>query len=315
MLQLFFSRLIGGVFVIFAVATFSFFMLRAAPGGPFDDEAVLPAEIQRNIEAQYHLDKPLFEQYRLYMGLCRPWKDSCSGLLQGDLGHSMQRPQTVWEIVAYSFPTSVQLGILALAFATFFGVALGVIAASKQNTMVDHGAMAFALFGISVPSFVLGPILIGFFSLQLGLFPPARVEGFTSMILPALTLGLIFMGVIARLARSGLLETLRQDYVRTARAKGLSESKVVWKHAMRLGLLPVITYLGPAAAALITGSFVVEQIFQIPGLGFYFVASITERDYPVLSGVLVFYSVFLVALNFAVDVAYGIVDPRIRGKR
>ena len=305
MLQLFVSRLVGGVFVIAAVATFSFFMLRAAPGGPFDDEAVLPAEIQRNIEAQYHLDRPLIEQYFLYMG----------GLVRGDLGHSMQRPQTVWEIVAYSFPTSVQLGILALGFATLFGIALGVIAASRQNTMVDHGAMAFALFGISVPSFVLGPILIGLFALQLGWFPPARFDGFTSMVLPAATLGLIFMGVIARLARSGLLETLRQDYVRTARAKGLSETTVVWKHAMRLGLLPVVTYLGPAAAALITGSFVVEQIFQIPGLGFYFVASITERDYPVLSGVLVFYSVFLVALNFAVDIAYGFLDPRIRGKR
>ncbi len=305
MLQLFFSRLIGGIFVIAAVATFSFFMLRAAPGGPFDDEAVLPAEVQRNIEAQYHLDRPLFEQYLLYMG----------GLAKGDLGHSMQRPQTVWEIVAYSFPISVQLGLFALAFATFFGVALGVIAASKQNSMIDHGAMAFALFGISVPSFVLGPILIGIFSLQLGWLPPARFDGLSTMILPALTLGLIFMGVIARLSRSGLLETLRQDYVRTARAKGLSESTVVWKHAMRLGLLPVVTYLGPAAAALITGSFVVEQIFQIPGLGFYFVASITERDYPVLSGVLVFYSVFLVALNFAVDVTYGFLDPRIRGKR
>ncbi len=304
MLKLLINRLIGGIFVIFAVATFSFFVLRAAPGGPFDDEVSVPEQVQRNIEAQYHLDEPLLQQYGRFL----------SGLVRLDLGHSMQRPQTVWEIVAQSFPVSVQLGVLALAFATIFGVGLGVLAASRQNSIIDHGAMSFALFGISVPSFVLGPILIGFFSLQLGWLPPARFEGFSSMILPSATLGLIFMGIIARLSRSGLLETLRQDYVRTARAKGLSERTVVWKHAIRLGLLPVVTFLGPAAAALITGSFVVEQIFQIPGLGFYFVASITERDYPVLSGVLVFYSIFLVALNFAVDVAYGFLDPRIRGR-
>ena len=237
------------------------------------------------------------------------------GLLQGDLGHSMKRTQSVWEIVAHSFPKSLQLGMLALAFATVFGIGLGVLAASKQNTAIDHGAMAFALFGISVPSFVLGPILIGLFSLLFYIFPPARFAGLESMILPSLTLGLIFMGIVARLARTGLLETLRQDYVRTARAKGLSERKVVWKHAVRLGLLPVVTYLGPATAALITGSFVVEKIFQVPGLGFYFVASITDRDYTVLSGVLVFYSMFMVGLNFAVDVAYGILDPRIRDKR
>lgn len=302
MLQLLIRRLIGGFFVVFAVATFSFFVLRVAPGGPFQDEASVPEQVQRNIEAQYHLDEPLLQQYWRFL----------SGLAQLDLGHSMQRPQTVWEIVQVHFPVSVQLGVLALAFATIFGVGLGVLAAARQNSTVDHGAMSFALFGISVPSFVLGPILIGFFSLQLMWLPPARFEGFSTMILPAATLGLIFMGIIARLARSGLLETLRQDYVRTARAKGLSEHKVVWKHSIRLGLLPVVTFLGPAAATLITGSFVVEQIFQIPGLGFYFVASITERDYPVLSGVLVFYSIFLVALNFAVDVAYGLLDPRIR---
>jgi oligopeptide transport system permease protein len=175
--------------------------------------------------------------------------------------------------------------------------------------------MAFALFGISIPAFVLGPILIFIFSIQLAWLPPARVDGFASMILPAMTLGLIYMGVIARLARSGMLETIRQDYIRTARAKGLSERKVIWKHAVRLGLMPVLTYLGPATAALITGSFVVEKIFQIPGLGFYFIASVTERDYPILSGVLVFYSIFLVLLNLAVDIGYGFLDPRIRDKR
>jgi oligopeptide transport system permease protein len=305
MLRLVLGRLVTGVLVILAVATFSFFMLRAAPGGPFDDERSMPAEIRRNIEARYHLDWPLWKQYTNYMGK----------LVQLDLGHSMKRTQTVGEIIREHFPNSIKLGLMSLAFATFFGIAFGVIAAARQNTWIDHGSMALALFGISIPAFVLGPILIYIFSLQLGWLPPARLEGFASLILPSVTLGMIYMGVVARLARSGLLETLRQDYIRTARAKGLGERTVVWKHAVRLGLMPVVTYLGPAMAALITGSFVVELIFQIPGLGFFFVASITDRDYPVLSGVLVFYSVFLVLLNLAVDIAYGFLDPRIRDKR
>ncbi|HET6612857.1 MAG TPA: ABC transporter permease [Kofleriaceae bacterium] len=297
--------MVGGIAVMIFVATFSFFSMRLAPGGPFDGERALPAEIKHNLEQQYHLDEPLIQQYGRYM----------VDLAHLDLGHSMIRTKTVKEIIWYSVPKSMMLGLLALGFAILFGVGLGVIAASKQNSLADHGAMAFALFGISIPSIVLGPLLIFIFSLQFYWLPPARFEGFASMILPAATLGLIFMGVVSRLARTGLLETLRQDYIRTARAKGLSERKVVWKHAVRLGLLPVVTYLGPAIAALITGSFVVEKIFQVPGLGFYFVASITDRDYTVLSGVLVFYSGFLVVLNFLVDVAYGFLDPRIRTKR
>jgi oligopeptide transport system permease protein len=305
MLRLILSRLAGGVLVIIAVATFSFFMLRAAPGGPFDDERRLQPEVEQLIMERYNLDKTPAVQYGIFM----------KNLAKGDLGHSMKRTQTVKEIIAEHFPYSVMLGLLSMAFAAFFGIVLGVVAASKHNTWADHGSMAVALLGISIPSFVLGPILIYIFSLKLGWLPPARFEGFASMILPSATLGMIYMGVISRLTRSGLLETLRQDYVRTARAKGLSERKVVWKHAVRLGLMPVVTYLGPAMAALITGSFVVEQIFQIPGLGFFFVASITDRDYPVLTGVLVFYSVFLVLLNLAVDIAYGFLDPRIRDKR
>lgn len=305
MLRLIIGRLVAGIMVLVAVATFSFFMLRAAPGGPFDDERRLQPEIQRNIEKRYNLDKPLWEQYTLYM----------KGLATGDLGHSMKRTQTVNEIIVEHFPKSIVLGLMSLLFATCFGIFFGVIAAARHNTWADHGSMSLALLGISVPSFVLGPIFIYIFSLKLGWLPPARFDGFLSMILPSLTLGMIYMGVIARLSRSGLLETLRQDYIRTARAKGLSERTVVWKHAVRLGLMPVVTYLGPAMAALITGSFVVEQIFQIPGLGFFFVSSITDRDYPVLTGVLVFYSIFLVVMNLAVDIAYGYLDPRIRDKR
>jgi oligopeptide transport system permease protein len=305
MLRLILGRLAAGVLVIAAVATFAFFMLRAAPGGPFDEERRLQPQIQRNIEERYNLRAPLWEQYLLYM----------KGLATGDLGHSMKRVQTVNEIIAQNFPRSITLGLMALGFACLGGIGLGVLAAAKQNSPIDYLAMAIALLGISIPAFVLGPLLVRVVSMKLGWLPPARLESFTSYFLPALTLGMIYMGVIARLARSGLLETLRQDYIRTARAKGLSERAVVWKHAVRLGLLPVVTYLGPAMAGLITGSFVVEQIFQVPGLGFFFVASITDRDYPVLTGVLVFYSIFLVLLNLAVDIAYGVIDPRIRDKR
>lgn len=305
MLRLVLGRAFSGVIVIFFVATFSFFMLRAAPGGPFDEERALQPEVKANIEKRYNLDKPLLTQYSIYM----------KGLAKGELGYSMKRTQSVWEIIKEHFPTSVILGLLSLVFACVFGIGAGVIAASKQNTWLDHGSMAVALFGISIPSFVLGPILILVFSIWLGWLPPARFEGVSTWILPAATLGMIYMGVVARLSRSGMLETMRQDYIRTARAKGLSERVVVWKHAVRLGLLPVVTFLGPAMAALITGSFVVEKIFQVPGLGFYFIASISDRDYPVLTGVLVFYSIFLVFMNLMVDIAYGIIDPRIRDKR
>jgi oligopeptide transport system permease protein len=305
MLRLILTRLAGGLVVVFCVATFSFFMLRKAPGGPFDEERQLQPEVKANIEKRYKLDRPVWEQYASYM----------SGLAHGDLGHSMKRTQTVNEIIDDHYGYSLRLGLLAMLFAVTFGVALGVTAAVRQNTLWDHGSMAIALFGISIPAFVLGPMLIRLFSINLGWLPPARFEGFTSIILPAMTLGMIYMGVIARLARGGMLETMRQDYIRTARAKGLTERVVVWKHAVRLGLMPVVTYLGPALAALIVGSFVVEQIFQIPGLGFYTIASIADRDYPLLTGMLVFYSIFLVSMNLLVDIAYGLLDPRIRDKR
>jgi oligopeptide transport system permease protein len=219
------------------------------------------------------------------------------------------------EIIAENFPKSLQLGLLALSFAVGFGLLLGVIAAAKQNTWVDHGAMSIALMGISVPSFILGPILIMWFSLRLGWLPPARWEGFSSMILPAMTLGLIYMGTIARLTRSGMLETIRQDYIRTARAKGLAESKVIGKHALRLGVLPVVTYLGPAMAYLVTGGILIETIFQVPGLGFYLITSVGNKDYTVLAGITVFYSLLVVMLNLCVDLAYGVLDPRIREAR
>ncbi len=302
MIRLVLGRLAGGLVVLFAVATFSFFMLRAAPGGPFDDEREVPAEVKAHIEERYDLRAPVIEQYGRYLG----------NLARLDFGHSMKRQQSVGEIISDHAPYSARLGLFALMIAITGGVVLGVIAAARHNRAADHVAMSISLIGISIPSFVLGPLLVLIFSLTLFWLPPARVDGFASYILPASTLGLIYMGTIARLTRAGMLETLRQDYIRTARAKGVSERAVVWRHGLRLGMLPVVTYLGPATAALISGSFVVEKIFQIPGLGFFFVASITDRDYPVLTGVLVFYTAFLVMLNLIVDIAYGILDPRTR---
>jgi oligopeptide transport system permease protein len=298
-------RLLGALLVVICVATFGFLALHVAPGGPFDAERRLAPEIEANIKKAYHLDQPLWRQYVDYM----------TGLAHGDLGHSMKRPETVNAMIAANFPQSLQLGLLALAFAIGFGLLLGVTAAIAQNRWPDHAAMAIALVGISIPSFVLGPLLVQWFSIRLGWLPAARWTGFSSMILPAATLGLIYTGIIARLTRAGMLETVRQDYVRTARAKGLAERTVIVKHALRLGVLPVVTFLGPAAAYLVTGSFVVEKIFQVPGLGTYFIGSVVDRDYPVLTGIMVFYCLFLVALNTLVDLAYGLLDPRIRETR
>ena len=320
------GRLATGVLVILAVATISFFLLQAAPGGPFDEERAVPPEVKRNVEKKYHLDWSVGRQYVAYMDALLPvdifeQNDrgavslSWGGVKKPDLGHSMKRTQTVEEIIAQSFPVSAKLGLMALFFAALAGIFLGVLAASRHNTWWDHGAMGAALVGISIPSFVLGPVLIMIFALGLKWLPPAQYTGFSSLILPGAALGMIYMGVIARLSRGGMLEILRQDYIRTARAKGLPERAVVWKHGVRLGLMPVVTYLGPAAAHLVAGTFVIEKIFQLPGLGFYGVASIADRDYPLLCGVLVFYSVFLVVLNLLVDISYGILDPRIRGKR
>ena len=319
------SRLGSGFLVVIAVATIAFFMLKAAPGGPFDEERAVPPEVQNNIDKRYHLDWSIPRQYVAYMDGLLPVDlfevtDDTLGIHFGgfkkpDLGHSMKRTQTVEEIIGQSFPVSARLGLMALFFAILTGVALGVLAASRHNSWVDHGAMGIALLGISIPSFVLGPILIMIFALGLKWLPPAQFTGFSSLILPGAALGMIYMCIISRLSRGGMLEVLRQDYIRTARAKGVSERKVVWKHGVRLGLMPVVTYLGPAAAHLVAGTFVIEQIFQLPGLGFYFIASITDRDYPLLCGLLVFYSVFLILFNLAVDLAYGILDPRIRARR
>jgi oligopeptide transport system permease protein len=299
------TRLLGGFAVVMIVASIAFLLLKSAKGGPFDGERAMSPEARRNIEERYHLNDPLWEQYAAWM----------KGVVTYDFGPSMKRRQTVNEIISNQFPYSLKLGLFAIGFAILFGVAIGVTAASRRNTSVDYGLMGTALLGISIPSIVLGPLLQNWFALKLGWFPIIRAESFASFILPGCTLGLIYTGTVARLARGGMLETLNQDYIRTARAKGLSERAVVWRHGVRLGLIPVLTYLGPAAAALVSGSFVIEKIYGIPGLGLYFIDSVADRDYTMLGGVMVFYVSIVVVLNLVVDIAYRFLDPRIREVR
>jgi oligopeptide transport system permease protein len=276
-------------------------LLHAAPGGPFDTDERRSVAVQRAMEDRYGLHQPLWQQYGRAM----------ASLVRGDLGVSMKRDVSVGRLIAEHGPISALLGLLALTAALVGGVALGAIAAWRRGSWLDTLVMAGALIGISIPAFVLGPLLIAAISLDLGWLPPARVDGARSLILPAITLGAIYLGAIARLTRGGMIDALGHDFIRTARAKGLSERAVIARHALRIGILPVVTYLGPAAATMISGSFVVEKIFQIPGLGTYFITSVAERDYPVVTGVFVFYAALLVLLNLAVDVAYGVLDPRV----
>jgi oligopeptide transport system permease protein len=298
-------RIVASVLVVFIVASASFLLLHAAPGGPFDTADRRSAAVQRALEERYGLRDSLATQYAREM----------SALARGDLGQSMKRDISVNELIARHAPVSALVGLLALVAAVGMGLVMGVVAAWRRNTRTDYALMGVALVGISVPAFVLGPLLIAAVALRLGWLPPARIDGPAGYVLPAITLGFVYLGTIARLARGGMLDALGADFVRTARSKGLPERTVVWKHALRVGVQPVVTYLGPATAALISGSFVVEKIFQIPGLGASFIDSITERDYPVLTGVFVFYAVLLVALNLAVDLAYGALDPRVREAR
>lgn len=304
MMRLIAMRLLGGLGVLFIVATMSFFILRAAPGGPFDTEGTQSAEARRNQEARFGLDQPLAVQYKMFLGK----------LVTGKL-QSNKRTQTVGELIKDHVGYSATLGSLAMLFAVLFGTTLGVIAAWKRNSWLDHGLMSTALIGISIPSFVLAPIFILVFSLQLRWLPAARAADFTSYILPAVTLGMIYAGTVARLAREGMIETLGQDFIRTAKAKGVGAPAMLVRHALRIGVTPVVTYIAPALSALITGSFVIEKIFQIPGLGFYFVASVGDRDYEVLSGLLVFYVSLVVIANLIVDILYGVLDPRVRSAR
>ena len=303
MLRFVARRLLQMIPVLFIIATMTFFMLRLAPGGPFDSEKSVTPEIRKNLESYYGLNKPLYRQYYDYL----------ANVVKGDLGPSFKYPnRTVNELIGESFPISAELGFWSLLVALAVGLPAGIISSLRPNTAMDYIPNSLAMVGICVPNFVFGPLLVLIFALTLGW---ARVSGWDEPIdrvLPALTLGAAYAAYIARLTRGGMLEIFSQDFIRTARAKGASPLRIILKHAMRGGLLPVVSYLGPAVAGLITGSFVVETIFQIPGLGRYFVNAAFNRDYTMVLGAVLFYGAFIVVFNLIVDVALVWMNPRLK---
>jgi ABC-type dipeptide/oligopeptide/nickel transport system permease component len=343
------QRLLHLVAVLLVVSAITFGLMHAVPGGPFDKEKALPPEIMANLNERYHLDDPLIVQYGNFLynvvvprlTVEPPSLDLDEDyLINVNLGVAWfkwmnfgpsytSRSRSVNDIIREQLPVSLQLGIMALIIGVSIGLPMGILAALKQNTIFDYMGMAIAIFGVSVPAIVLGPLLMYIFSVTLKWFPPTGwgakppfLLGFlpTSLgwdyfkhaILPAVTLGLGSSAIIARLARATLLQVIREDYIRTARAKGLAERLVVTRHALKNALIPVVTVLGPIFAAVVTGSFVTELIFGVPGLGRYFVTSISNRDYPVIMGTVLLYAIFLVLANLAVDLVYARLDPRIR---
>jgi oligopeptide transport system permease protein len=298
-------RLLGAPAVLFVLVTLAFFMMRAAPGGPFDKDKALEPAIEEAINAKYHLDQPLFVQFRYYM-VDLVW--------DGDLGPSFKhKGRTVGEIIAHHAPHSARLGLAAVCVAVLFGVTAGLVSGIRQNSIFDYSSMAAATLGLALPTFIVGPMLVLVFAMKLDWF---RVSGWDEfprdLILPAVTLALPFMARVARLTRAGMLEVVNQDYIRTARAKGLSEPVIVLRHTLKGTLLPVVSFLGPGIAQLLTGSLVVEQIFGVPGLGNEFVQSALNRDYGVAMGLVLVFGTLLIVFNLIVDIVYAFLDPRIR---
>ncbi|MFQ5849522.1 MAG: ABC transporter permease [Candidatus Binatia bacterium] len=296
-------RFCHGLTVLWAVATLTFVLMRVTPGGPFDRERHLPPNVLANIAAKYHLDEPLISQYLRYL----------KGLIQGDLGPSYKYlDRTVTDIIVSTLPVSAQLGILALAFAVIVSLPAGLLSAYYHNTWTDRCCLFLATLGISLPNFILGALLIWIFSVQLGWFQAGRWGSTMSMVLPTVTLGATSAAYLSYLLRSTLIETLGADFIRTARAKGLKETVILFKHAMRNSLTPILTVMGPMLAALVTGSFVVEYVFAIPGMGRFFITAVTDRDYPMIMGVTLVYSALLVCANLIVDLLYSVTDPRVK---
>lgn len=298
-------RLLGAIPTLLLVIVLAFLMVHAAPGGPFDDERVLPPEIEKNIAAAYQLDQPLPQQFINYL----------SGLLQGDLGPSYRyRDRTVSELIGSAFPLSLQIGALAMLLATVVGVTAGTYAALHKDSALDRIVMAFAMTGISIPVFVIAPVLVLLLAVQLQWLPAGWTgsNGIGRYILPVVSLALPQIAYIARLTRASMIEVLESDFVRTARAQGLGTAAVVRLHALKPAMLPVLSYMGPAIAAILTGSVVVEEIFGIPGLGQHFVRGALNRDYTLVLGIVIFYATLVVLLNLVVDLLYGAIDPRIR---
>lgn len=288
---------------IWLLATFTFFLLHIVPGGPFDSDKQLPADIKANIEAKFQMNKSVSQQYLDYL----------KGVAAFDFGPSYKYSgRNVREIIIESLPVSMELGIYAIFFAVLLGIPLGMLAAYRQNSWIDFSAMFFAVAGISMPTYLLGAFLVYVFSLRLQWFPAALWEDWRSLVLPIISLGIRPLALVARLTRASLLENIRTDYIRTARAKGLSEILVVFKHALKNSLVPVLALLGPLSAYILTGTFVVEYIFAIPGLGRHFINAVSDRDYPLIMGVTMVFGFALVLGNIMVDLAYAWLDPRLR---
>ena len=305
MLRFLLRRVLLGIPVLVAVATLTFLIMHWVPGGPFDTEKILPPAIIANIEAKYHLDQPVGVQYLLYM----------KQLLQGDLGPSYKYiGRDVSDILRDTFPVSFTLGMCAVLVVLGMGVPAGIISAYWKNSLLDRSILLFAAMGISIPSFVLGAVSVWIFSHQWHLLPPALWEGPRYMILPAFALGAGFAGYVARLTRTTVLDVLSSDYIRTARAKGLTEFKILIKHVLINSIYPIVSVMGPLTAGLVTGSFVIEFVFSIPGMGRFFITAVTNRDYPLIMGVTLVYAVLIVAANIVVDIVYGWLDPRVSVK-
>ncbi len=291
------------IITLWVIVTLTFFLMNAIPGSPFNEERATSEAVQENLESYYHLNEPLIVQYFMYI----------KSIVTFDFGPSIKQPsQTVNDLLGRGFPVSFELGMVTLLVAVFSGIALGIVAALRRNGIVDYLAMTIAVIGISIPNFVMATLLIQKLAVDWAILPAATWTSPKHMILPTLALATGPIAIIARLTRASMIEVLTQDYIRTARAKGLSPYKIVFKHALRNALLPVVTVLGTIAASVLTGTFVIEQIFAIPGMGKYFVDSINTRDYPVIMGTTVFYSAILIFMLFLVDIAYGILDPRIK---
>ena len=304
MVRFLLRRLLVALPTLLLVITAAFFMMRAAPGSPFETSRKLPVQVEKNIMAKYGMDRPLPQQYAAYLG----------GVVRGDFGPSLKyADKSVIDIIRQGLPTSLTIGLSALTLASLLGVFLGVMAALRQNQAFDFATMALAILGVCIPTFVTGPILLQVFAAWLGWAPTGGVSnGARSLALPVLTLALPQIAIISRLTRAGMIEALRSDYVRTARAKGLPNSAIVFKHALRAGILPLVSYLGPACAGLVTGSLVVEQVFNLPGLGKSFITGALQRDYTVVMGVVILYAALILALNLLADVAQALLDPRVK---
>ncbi|HEX2853812.1 MAG TPA: ABC transporter permease subunit [Opitutaceae bacterium] len=303
MLRFITRRVLETIPVFLIIITATFFMIRFVPGGPFTAERAVTPEVKRNLDKAYGLDKSLGAQYLDYLKM----------LARGDLGPSFKYPnRTVNEIIADKLPTSLELGMLSLAVALTAGLTLGVLAAVKRNTWIDYLCSSVAMTGVCVPTFVLGPLLVLIFAIHFGWMNASGWYGPIDRVLPSLTLGSVYAAYIARLTRGGMLEVLNQDYIRTARAKGASEARVIFRHALRGGLLPVVSFLGPAVAGILTGSFVIETIFQIPGLGREFVNSAFNRDYTLVLGTVILYASLIVFLNLVVDVVQVWLNPKLK---